>query len=147
MTLNESATRTLCAAPPAEPGTHHPERGEGPRARSLTPIGASYFQVAPRIIWGQLAPEEPFEPLDGWFALPASTGLRLVACFGVHPQRPGVSVTVTEGSRPPLLAREDGSPLFAPTMPGGDAADLHAVTAPAELLLLGWRALAGEEVP
>jgi hypothetical protein len=38
------------------------------------------------------------------------------------------------------VAREDGSAIFSPMMPGGDLAGLHAVAAPEEMLLLAWRA-------
>ena len=37
------------------------------------------------------------------------------------------------------LARDDGSPLFAPTLPGGKAAGLHSIAGEEELLELGWR--------
>jgi hypothetical protein len=111
---------------------------------SLAVLGmreAQYVQFAPRIIWAQLDPEAAFEPLDGFFAIPSeSTTLRLVACFGVHAQRPGVSVVAVQGSLPMIDRRDDGTQLFAPTMPGGDAAHLFAVNTPEELLLLGWRA-------
>jgi hypothetical protein len=132
---DESATRQLCGRPPTTTAARAPEA-----------TGAQYIQIAPRIVWGQLIDEEPFEPLDGWFALHGDAGLRMVACFGVHEQRPGVSVSVVEGDFPANVVRTDGRPLFAPTMPGGDAAHLHAVSAPDELLLLGWRAEAGEEI-
>ena len=133
--LDESGTRQLC----------HP----GWRPSGRTPLGATptrSIQIAPRLVWGQLADEEPFEPLDGWFTIPGDTELRVVACFGVHEQRPGVSVVAVAGPHPAKVERDDGTPLFAPTMPGGDAAHLHAVSGPDELLLLGWRVAAGEEV-
>lgn len=135
ITLNESATRQLC----------HPGRsaaGRAPHAATTT----QYIQIAPRLVWGQLTDNEPFEPLDGWFTIPGNAGLRLVACFGVHAQRPGVSVVTVEGPFPAKVERADGTPLFAPTMPGGDAAHLFAVSAPDEMLLLGWRVAAEEEV-
>jgi hypothetical protein len=134
LVLDEPATRQLCRA-----------TGSSPAAVLGAPT-VRYIQIAPRIVWSQLVDEEPFEPLDGWFAMHGDTGLRMVACFGVHEQRPGVSVSVVEGDFPANVVRTDGRPLFAPTMPGGDAAHLHAVSAPGELLLLGWRAEAGEEI-
>jgi hypothetical protein len=136
ISLDEAATRRLCA----------PERHVGLPAPAM-PTTTQYIQIAPRLIWGQLVEGEPFEPLDGWFAIHQSRSVRMVACFGVHEQRPGVSVAGVGGDRPTMAARPDGSPLFAPTMPGGDAAHLHAVSSAAELLLLGWRALVSEEVP
>jgi hypothetical protein len=133
VTCDEPATRRLCRPEPATSGR-----------TTLAANVTEYIQIAPRLIWGQLADAEPFEPLDGWFAIPDQGGLRVVACFGVHEQRPGVSVVAVEGRRPARVERPDGTALFAPTMPGGDAAHLHAVSVPEELLLLGWRA--GEEI-
>ncbi|MES2124464.1 MAG: hypothetical protein V4503_07215 [Gemmatimonadota bacterium] len=125
--FDEPATRALCETGSASQPTH---------VRSDT----AYIQVAPRLVWGRLDEGDLFEPLDGWFALPESGGLRVVACFGVHPNRPGLSLLVVEGPPPGEVRREDGSKLFAPVMPGGDSAGLHAVVAPEELLLLAWRA-------
>ncbi|MES1259867.1 MAG: hypothetical protein ABUL71_04665, partial [Gemmatimonadota bacterium] len=110
-------------------------------AAAPAPRTVTYVQLAPRLIWGQLDAEASFEPLDGWFAFASSDDtLRMVACFGVHPERPGVSVVALEGTEPVAVVRPDGSPPFSPTMSGGDAAGLHAVSGPDELLLLGWRA-------
>jgi hypothetical protein len=98
-----------------------------------------YIQVAPRYIWAAVDAESPYEPIDGWFAVPDSPALRVVACLGVHAERPGLSVIAAEGIRPRVANRSDGSTLFAPTMPGGERAGLHAVATREELLLLGWR--------
>jgi hypothetical protein len=130
VTLPMDATRALCLATDAVPST------------VTAPITTRYLQLAPQLIWGQLHPEASFEPLDGWFELEGVGGLRAVACFGVHPHRPGMSVAVVEGSAPALARRPDGSALYQPVMPGADRAGLHAVTSPAELLLLAWRARA-----
>lgn len=130
-TLDEKATRALA-------------NDDAPLRE--TPPRAAYIQVAPRLIWSRLDDDEDtFEPLDGWFVVPAEHGLRAVACFGVHPQRPGLSLLVVEGDPPGAVARDDGTPLFAPTMPGGDIAGLHAIVAPEELLLLAWRAVSPPE--
>lgn len=123
------ATHALCAAE---------ARVGGP-----APEATQYLQLAPHLVWAQLADDLPHEPLDGWFAIPDGERLQVVACFGVHPERPGLSVVALTGGPPGPLAREDGSPLFAPTMTGGAAAGLHAIAAPEELLLLAWRAAAG----
>jgi hypothetical protein len=132
---DDPATRQFC-----RPG----RRAAGQAALAATTT--LYIQIAPRLVWGQLAAEGPFEPLDGWFTVPGHAGLRLVACFGVHAQRPGVSVVTVEGPLPATAERADGTAIFAPTMPGGDAAHLFAVSTPDELLLLGWRAAASEEI-
>ncbi len=120
------ATRALCASGDGVPA--------GP-----PPVRARYIQVAPRLVWGQLADGESWEPLDGWFVLPVPAGLRIVACFGLHAERPGLSVVALEGAAPGVVRRADGSASFAPLMPGGDRAGLYAVAAPEELLLLAWR--------
>jgi len=134
--LDEKRTRALCM----------PLAAAEPAMGGPSPEAARYIQVAPQLIWGRLAEDGPFEPLDGWFDLPSGTGLRMVACFGVHPERPGMSVAAVAGSLPAAISREDGTPLFAPTMSGGDLAGLHAISGPEELLLLGFRARQGEEM-
>ena len=136
--LDEAATRLLCAV--AEPPAGSADELADSRSGTV-----AYIQVAPRLVWGRLDDGDVYEPLDGWFAMPMAGGLRVVACFGVHANRPGLSLMVVEGMAPHDLRREDGSPLFAPLMPGGDTAGLHAVTAPEELLLLAWRAAARVE--
>jgi hypothetical protein len=134
--LDMAATRALCSPP----------GGIEPAPDALPSEPARYIQVAPQLIWGRLSEDAPFEPLDGWFAVSSGAGLRLVACFGVHPERPGVSVATVDGPRPAATSRADGTPLFAPTMSGGDLAGLHAISGPEELLLLGYRALAPAEM-
>ncbi|MEP6473676.1 MAG: hypothetical protein ABJC74_08135, partial [Gemmatimonadota bacterium] len=64
----------------------------------------------------------------------------VLAIFGFHPTRMGFSVVAAEGSRPEGLARQDGSPLFAPVLPGGAAAGLFSITGPEELIELAARA-------
>lgn len=147
--LDHEATRALTRPHPARSagpaGSSPVEHQSSGAERPLAPLGVTgtrYVQVAPHIIWGQLDADAPFEPLDGWFSRMLADGtLYLVSCFGVHEQRPGVSVVVVHGPRPVVAARADGSSAFAPTMPGGDAAGLHAVSAPEELLHLAWCAL------
>jgi hypothetical protein len=128
ITLDAEATRALCGADVA--------------VASIASPTAQYIQVAPRLVWGQLADGEQWEPLDGWFALPDAAGLRVVACFGLHPERPGLTVAEVTGRAPPAAPRPDGSAPFAPQMPGGDLAGLHALADTGELLLLAWRAAA-----
>ena len=109
-------------------------------------LTTQYIQVPPRVIWGQLSAEIPFEPLDGWFETVEDDALRAVACFGVHPERPGISVTAVVGPVPENVRRADDRPLFTPTMPGGDLAGLHAIESPAELLWLAWCTADPEEL-
>lgn len=128
-TLDAQATRDLCTA------ASHPDP-----AITLDPAVVEYIQVAPRMVWSRLADADVHEPLDGWFALPGERTLRVVACLGVHPARPGLSVLATEGIPPASLDRGDGSPAFAPRMEGGDTAGLASVATPEELLALAWSA-------
>lgn len=135
VTLDERVTRALCS-----PATHVAvARGSGRPA-------AMYIQVAPRIVWGQLVDGSAYEPLDGWFAMREGDRIHVVACFGVHPGRPGLSVLALGGEQPEQFTRDDGTPLFAPTMPGGREAGLHAVSGPGEMLLMAWRAAEFMEV-
>jgi len=127
---NEATTRALCA----------PDQSTAPSAPTTQPEATRYLQLHPRLIWGRLASDETYEPLDGWFATRVGASLRVVACFGLHAARPGLSVVVVEGPRPGTIAREDGSAIFSPMMPGGEIASLFALAAPEELLLLAWRA-------
>ena len=127
--LDEATTRARCSpahSPVPAPVAHAPE-------------ATRYVQVTPRLVWGRLASDETYEPLDGWFATRSELVLRVVACFGLHATRPGLSVVVAQGSWPGAVMREDASAIFSPMMPGGDLAGLHAVAAPEELLLLAWR--------
>ena len=103
--------------------------------------GAAYYVAMPEHrIWAQVISGHPPEPLDGCFVDMGPRGsLRVLGVFGIHPERQGFTVVEATGERPPLLARADGSDLFAPTLPGGKAAGLFSVTGEEELLELGWR--------
>ena len=59
------------------------------------------------------------EPLDGLFVSRAPAGdLRVLGIFGLRPDRAGFSAVEAIGPRAEGLAREDGSALFDPTLPG-----------------------------
>jgi hypothetical protein len=89
---------------------------------------------------------EPAEPLDGCFVhLADRSSLRILGVFGIYPDRPGFSVVEVSGPRPSKLLREDGSPLFSPTLPGADRAGLFSIEGGEELLELGWRIELGSE--
>lgn len=105
-------------------------RGEPPNA-------ARYVQVHPRLLWTRPESSEIHEPIDGWFAVREGTALRMVACIGVHPARPGLSVMAVRGERPDALGR---TPPYAPEMEGGAAAGLVSVATVEEMLALGWQA-------
>lgn len=110
----------------------------GPAPRRDAPV-AYYVQYPPRRLWGAPVPGESHEPLDGCFVSRTGTTLTAVGVFGLHPSREGFAVVTVTGPRPSSLLREDGSPLFAPILPGGAAAGLHSVTGMEELLELAWR--------
>jgi hypothetical protein len=126
------------------PGKARTERmlREARGAVSGTPPAAYYFQVPERLIWGGLAPEEPHQPLDGLFVRPYQNGgLFLIAVFGLHPTHDGFTVVDLDGYPEPELAREDGSPLFAPVLPGGAAAGLYSIAGGEELMELAARSV------
>ena len=102
---------------------------------------SAYVQLPSHLYWAQLEPDAPHEPLDGFFIHPWEDGIRALAIFGVHAERPGFSVAeVTGMARGALAPRPDGSAPFAPLMEGGAAAGLRSVAGPDELLTLAWSA-------
>ena len=113
------------------------------RAHLFDAPAAFYVQLPERRFWGQPIRGGAHEPLDGCaLHLDASGRLRVLAIFGVHPDRMALSVVEAIGERLPEPGWADGAPLFAPAIPGGAAAGLHSITSEDELLELGWRALA-----
>ncbi|HKV74464.1 MAG TPA: hypothetical protein VJN95_08090 [Gemmatimonadales bacterium] len=102
---------------------------------------ARYIQFPERLVWAETEAGAPHEPLDGVFLHPwQDAGLAVLAVFGFHPARMGFSVVAAEGERPQDLTRADGTPLFAPVLPGGAQAGLFSITGPEELLELAARA-------
>src|SRR5262245_47386116 len=97
-----------------------------------------FVRVAGRRIWGSPT-DAGAEPLDGWFAARRDDRLMVAALFGGRPDRDGASVVAAEGAEPQGLSREDGTALFAPTLPGGARAGLYSLTGMEELLALAWR--------
>lgn len=119
-----------------------------PRVLSPSPDGAGpaggppayYAQLPEHRIWAEVLEQSPHEPLDGCFVhFTPADDLRVLGVFGVHPDRRGFSVVEAAGPRAPALARDDGSPIFAPRLVGGAAAGLHSIAGEEELLELGWR--------
>jgi hypothetical protein len=115
-------------------------RDPGNIGAAVLPLPA-YVQVPPRRIWAEPIPRSPHEPLDGCFLhqIPETTDLRVLGVFGLHPDRPGFTVVEAAGPRTAQLAREDGSALYAPLLPGGAAAGLSSLAGGEELLELGYR--------
>ncbi len=134
--LDEARTESLLSeaeAPPARSSAHPP----------------AYCQVPERLIWAQAVPGAAHEPLDGCF-IHRGTGpgeLRVLGVFGLHPDRPGLTVVEAAGPRIPHLARPDGSALYAPLLPGGAAAGLRSLAGGEELLELGYRMSERAEEP
>lgn len=118
---------------------HALESDPGPEtAWSGRPI-SRYVQLPALKVWGSPFPGAGAEPLDGWFAIPSVGRLSVLGVFGLHPGRDGFTAVEAAGPRPEFLARADGSPLFAPTLPGGSSAGLASVIGQEELLILAWR--------
>ena len=108
-------------------------------------IRPSYLQLPSHLYWAQLEPDEPHEPLDGFFVHAWKDGIRALAIFGLHPERPGISVAEVIGVAPTLpTKRPDGSPPYSPLMEGGAAAGLRSVADGEELLALAWTSLTPE---
>jgi hypothetical protein len=104
---------------------------------------AFYVQFPERLLWADLGTGGPPEPLDGLFVRPwPEGGYFVLGIFGLHPGREGFTVVDTDGHPEADLAREDGSPLFAPLMAGGEAAGLHSITGGEELIELAARSAA-----
>ena len=107
---------------------------------TAAPPKAYYVQFPERLVWAELAPGEPHQPLDGAFVRPwPAGGYFVLAIFGMHPGQGGFSVVDADGYPEGSLLREDGSALFAPTLPGGEAAGLHSIVGGEELLELAAR--------
>jgi hypothetical protein len=103
-------------------------------------LAAYYAQFPERMIWARVIENGPPEPLDGVFVFRDPTGLlRVLGIFGLRSDRPGFSAVEATGPRAARLTREDGTALFAPTLPGAAEAGLRSITGEEELLELGWR--------
>jgi hypothetical protein len=103
-------------------------------------LGAYYAQLPERMVWASVIEDESPEPLDGIFVSRTPGGdLRVLGIFGLRPERAGFSAVEASGPRLAGLAREDGSPLFDPTLSGGAPAGLRSIVGEGELLELGWR--------
>jgi hypothetical protein len=104
---------------------------------------AYYVQFPERMVWAALDPDEPHQALDGIFVRPwPGLGFFLLAIFGLHPGQDAFVVVDVDGYREGDLMRTDGSPLFAPVLPGGEAAGLHSIVGGEELLELAARTVA-----
>jgi len=122
------------------------------RARSILAAGrhaeqpgaepaAYYLQWPPRMLWAEVTPGAPHEPLDGWFAatVPGTHTLRVLSVFGLHADRMGFTVAEVVRDRADTLVRTEGTPIFPPVLPGGREAGLYSLTGTEELLEIAWR--------
>jgi hypothetical protein len=123
------------------------------RITTSVPQAAQYLQLPELRVWGSSNPANPVEPLDGMFVSRGSRkgAVAVLAIFGMRPDRPGFSAVALDGTADAddpsaneieLAAdRDDGTPAFAPRLPGGSAAGLYSVVNAGELLLLTGRLL------
>src|SRR3954451_16622058 len=115
VSLTDEATEAMLTEAPAEV----PGASEMPRAY--------YVQTPERRVWASVVEGEPPEPLDGCFVSRVTTAeLRVLAIFGLRPDRTGFSAVEVGGPRPGRQARADGSALFAPTLAGWKGAGARA---------------------
>jgi len=130
--LNRSDTESMLGTPPSD--------GRPPAPETI------YIQFPERMIWAQINEGQPHEPLDGVFVTrPTADDYRVLGVFGLHPDRLGFSVAEVAGTRLTSGVRPNGSPIFAPVLPGGAAAQLFSVDGAGELVELGARALSMAE--
>lgn len=104
------------------------------------PEDACYLQLPERVVWAQIGPDQPHEPMDGLFVVagPAGRERTVVAVLGLRPERGGFSQITVIATPEDLAAAPDEArrPPFAPVLAGGERMGLKSVTSPAELLLL-----------
>ena len=114
--------------------------GLRPGASEPSEAPTAYIQLPPLVVWGVPIAGGPPEPLDGWFLSRPGGVLTVLAVFGLRPGREAMTTVEITGPRPPgALARVDGTPLFAPRVTGGAAAQLYSVEGEEELLELAFR--------
>ena len=117
---------------------------------------ASYLQLPYQRVWTRVAPDAPYEPVDGCFVSARESGgaggerieLRLLLILGLRHDRPGVSLVfhrveldaVDAPRRARAPYRETGA-AFENTMPGGERKSLRTLVTEEELEALVLRAL------
>lgn len=111
-----------------------------PAGAPRVPGDACYVRLPDRWFWARRGAGEPFEPLDGMFAVVSPRGdeVTVVAVMGLRQERGGFT-QVTVRARPGDFAEARTvcrEPPFAPLMDGGAAAGFRSVASGAELLSL-----------
>jgi hypothetical protein len=117
---------------------------------------AYYLQYPYQRLWARVAPEAPFEPVDGCFVLVDETEpapgaglhLRALLVLGLRRDRPGISlVSYRTDLEPRDLARRGAAPrrddgvAFANLIPGGERRDYRAIATTSEFEALVIRSL------
>lgn len=101
---------------------------------------AAYVQFPERLVWAALGEGEPHQPLDGLFVRSwPEGGYFVLGVFSMHPSHEGFTVVEADGHTEGALAREDGTALFSPVLPGGAAAGLFSIVGGEELIELAAR--------
>jgi len=121
------------------------------RAAAAGPLGThpgprvAYVQLPERLVWAEVEPDGPPQPLDGFFLARCDEAtVDLLGVFGLHPARSAFAVVPIAGPwdeqiLASVAVRPDGSATFSSRLEGGELAGLLAVTTGAELLLLARR--------
>lgn len=116
-----------------------------PATLPAVPGGACYMQLPERWFWARIGPEEPHEPLDGFFVITSGAGreMTVLAVLGLRLERSGFSqlsvrATPQEMRDARLAAR---TPPFASVLEGGDRAGVRSLVATGELVHLAQVAL------
>jgi hypothetical protein len=114
-----------------------------------------YLQFPYQRVWARVAPEAPFEPVDGCFAVvdettpapDAGAHLRVQLVLGLRADRPGVSlVSYRTDLNPSVPSRyaaspwRDGGAPFSNLIPGGERRGYKTLATTSELQALAIRA-------
>ncbi len=118
---------------------------EPPATLPDIPRGACYVQLPEQLIWAQVGPDRPHEPVDGLFIVDAQQPceITVLAVLGLRRDRAGFSqVTVTASPSDALAARSTArTPPFAPVLEGGERTAFKSLVTAGELLHLTQLAL------
>lgn len=141
--LDTAAARYLVESAPALA-----EWSFAPPARSV------YLQLPGNLFWSSISPEDPPEPVDGFFVTSSEAEdaqgrefltVDMLAVLGIRRARAGFSVIPVEmetgeGLPAPWEAPPRGEGDFANAMPGGEIAGLYSILTTPEVLKLVTRA-------
>ena len=115
-----------------------------------------YLQFPNQRFWTRVAPDAPFEPVDGCYVAEdesrvdgrTQVELRILLVLGLRPERPGLSLVIAhmdlepgdaeQRAAAPWVAGEDA---FAGSLPGGERRGLRTLSTQGELETLVLRSL------